>query len=124
MTERRRPPRRGGRLALGIMLLCIGVALLALNLGVHLPWNLWKYFPVVLIALGAWGLVSPSPSLDRIGGLWILAIGVYCLISVFGLFGLSWWSAWPVYVIATGVSVMLDRDACTAGSDPETKGGE
>ncbi len=109
MPDKRTSPHQPG-LLIGIILVSLGGVLLALKLGVALPWHLWKYFPVPLIALGIWGLVQPNRYLDRMGGLWFLAAGVYCLISTFGLFGLGWGSAWPIYVIAAGVSVMIERD--------------
>ncbi len=101
------------RFIIGIILLALGGVLLALNLGFHIPSQVWRYFPVLLIASGVWGLVNPTRYLDRVGGLWLLAAGLYCLISVFNLFGLSWWSAWPVYVIAAGVSIMIDTRSCS-----------
>lgn len=96
---------------IGIILLMLGGVLLALNFGLNIPSHIWKYFPVLLIASGIWGLVHPTRHLDRVGGLWLLAAGVYCLISAFNLFGLSWFSAWPVYVIAMGFSVMIEDDS-------------
>lgn len=109
MPEKRSSPHQPG-LLIGIILVSLGGVLLALKLGVALPWNLWKYFPVPIIALGVWGLVQPNRFIDRMGGLWALAVGVYALIGSFKLFGLDWWSAWPVYVIAAGFTVMFDHD--------------
>jgi hypothetical protein len=106
----RRPQRGRSRLAIGIIFLVLGVLLLALNLGVYLPWHLWKYFPVPLIALGLWGIVSPSNNLDRVGGIWLLAAGLYCLIGVFQLFGLGW-NAWPIFIVATGASIIVHGDS-------------
>lgn len=117
MNEDTPPPRRGhSRLALGIILLTLGASLLALNLGVRVPWELWKYFPVPLIALGLWGIVSPSRNLDRVGGMWLLTNGLFCLIGIFGLFGLGWSSAWPIYIIAAGLSVIMQHDGGRAHS--------
>jgi LiaF transmembrane domain len=76
-----------------------------------MPFGWWRYFPVPLIALGLWGLVLPTRHLDRSGGIWLLASGLYCLIGVFDLFGLGWGSAWPIFVIAAGLSFLI-RDAC------------
>jgi hypothetical protein len=105
--------RRKGRshFVLGVILLGIGATLLALNLGFDIPWHLWKYFPVPMIAFGLWGILSPGRDLDRIGGLWLLTNGVYCLISVFGLFGLGWGTAWPVYIVALGLSILSKQDS-------------
>ena len=107
MANKSTSPHQPG-LLLGIILVSLGGVLLALKLGLALPWHLWTYFPVPLLLVGVWGLVRPNRFIDRMGGLWFLAAGVYCLIGQFKLFGLDWWSAWPVYVIAAGISVMID----------------
>ena len=106
--------RRGGgrsHFVLGVILLCIGVVLLALNLGFDIPWHLWKYFPIPMIAFGLWGILSPGHDLDRIGGLWLLTNGLYCLISVFGLFGLGWATAWPIYIVTLGIAILAKHDS-------------
>jgi hypothetical protein len=103
------PHRRAGRsrLVLGVFLLALGGLMLAINLGFDLPGGWWRYFPVPLIAFGLWGLILPNRHLDRSGGVWLLASGIYCLIGVFGLFGLAWGTAWPIFVIAAGLSFMV-----------------
>jgi hypothetical protein len=105
--------RRSGRsnFVTGVILLCAGGLLLALNLGLDIPWYLWKYFPVPMIAFGLWGILSPGRNLDRIAGLWLLTNGLYCLISVFGLFGLGWATAWPIYIVTLGISVLARQDS-------------
>lgn len=116
--------RRGrSRLVLGIILLILGVSLLALNLGVNLPWHLWKYFPIPLIAFGLWGVVSPSRHLDRVGGVWLLSIGLYCLVGIFGLFDLGWSTAWPIFIVATGLSVMVPGDNGSGVQRSSNQGG-
>jgi dolichol kinase len=77
-------PRRS-RLVMGIFLLVLGALLLAVNLGYGLPAGWWHYLPVLLIALGSWGLILPNRHLDRSGGVWMLATGVYLLIGIFDL---------------------------------------
>ena len=64
-----KPHRHAGRsrLVLGLFLLALGGAMLAVNLGWEIPTGWWRYFPVPLIALGLWGLVLPSRHLDRSG---------------------------------------------------------
>jgi len=81
--------------------------MLAVNLGYEIPTGWWRYFPVPLIALGLWGLVLPTRHLDRSGGIWLLATGLYCLVGVFNLFGLGWGTAWPIFVIASGLSFLV-----------------
>jgi hypothetical protein len=124
LMEDPKPHRNAARsrLVLGVFLLALGGLMLAINLGYQLPIAWWRYFPVPLIALGVWGLVLPSRHLDRSGGIWLLATGVYCLIGVFGLFSLGWGSAWPIFVIAAGLSFMV-RDVGRERRTPDASGG-
>jgi len=107
-----KPHRNAGRsrLVLGLFLLALGGLMLAINLGYQMPIGWWRYFPVPLMALGLLGLVMPTRHLDRSGGIWLLATGLYCLVGVFGMFGLGWGSAWPIFVIAAGLSFLV-RDS-------------
>jgi hypothetical protein len=102
--------RGRSHLGLGILLLCVGVVLIALNLGFDIPWYLWKFFPVPMIAFGLWEILTPARDGNRVRGLGLLTHGVYCLISVFQLFGLGWSTAWPIYVVALGIAVLAKRD--------------
>jgi hypothetical protein len=103
----RTPPRGRPRLLLGIFLLLLGGLLLALNLGMSVPWDLWKYFPGTLVALGIWALVSPGPCFDRVGGIWLVAGGLYGLCGIFRWFGLGWVSAWPIFLVAAGLALIV-----------------
>lgn len=100
------------RFIVGIVLFMLGLVLLLTTLSFSLPDELWKYLPVPFVLLGLFALVRPTRHLDRIGGLWVLTVGVYLIICMFGLFGLTWWTAWPVYIIALGITVMLEHEGC------------
>lgn len=115
-------PRRS-RLVVGIFLLLLGALLLAANLGYSLPWGWWQYLPWLLIGVGLWGLALPSRHLDRVGGVWMLATGVYFLIGMFELWGLGWSGGWPVFVIAAGLSFMLHRHDDGPPAGPDSAGG-
>lgn len=97
------------RLVLGVFLIGLGALLLAANLGYALPEGWWRFYPFVFIVFGVLGLAMPSRNLDRAGGVWLLATGLYCMTGVFNLFGLGWSGAWPIFVIAAGASFMLHR---------------
>jgi len=121
-----KPHRHAGRsrLVLGLFLLALGGAMLAVNLGYEIPTGWWRYFPVPLIALGLWGLVLPGRHLDRSGAIWLLATGLYCLIGVFNLFSLGWGTAWPIFVIASGLSFLVrDIGREHRGHTPGAPGG-
>jgi cell wall-active antibiotic response 4TMS protein YvqF len=121
-----KPHRHAGRsrLVLGLFLLALGGVMLAINLGYEMPIGWWRYFPVPLIALGLWGLALPGRHLDRSGAIWLLATGLYCLIGIFNLFSLGWGTAWPIFVIASGLSFLV-RDVAREhrGHTPGAPGG-
>ena len=126
LMEDLKPHRHAGRsrLVLGLFLLALGGVMLAINLGYEMPIGWWRLLPVPLVVLGLWGLVVPSRHLDRSGGIWLLATGLYCLIGVFNWFGLGWGTAWPIFVIASGLSFLV-RDAGREhrGHTPGSPGG-
>ena len=90
----------------GFFLIAVGAMLLAVNLGVDLPHRVWNYWPFLLIAMGTAKLVLGAR--DGCGdGLWLLLGGLYGWISIWHLWGLTWGTAWPIFVIAGGLSVLL-----------------
>lgn len=109
MSEASTRNRNQSRLVVGLFLIALGAVLLAVNLGYELPHGWWRFYPFVLIGFGALGVFFPSRHLDRAGGVWLLAAGLYCLEGVFDLLELGWGGAWPVFVIAAGVSFILHQ---------------
>lgn len=101
-------PRRS-RLVVGIFLLVVGGLLLAVNLGYGLPAGWWQYLPWALVAIGALGLILPTRHMDRVGGVWMLATGLYFLTGIHNWWGLGWSGAWPIFVIAAGLGFILQR---------------
>jgi hypothetical protein len=101
-------PRRS-RLVVGIFLLVLGGLLLAVNLGYGLPVGWWQFLPWALIALGVLGLILPTRHMDRVGGVWMMATGLYFLTGINNWWGLGWGGAWPIFVIAAGLGFILHR---------------
>jgi hypothetical protein len=111
-----------GRLILGSYLILIGALVFAANVGVDVPHGVWSYWPFLLMAGGAAKLFfGRGRALGE--GFWLLLAGLYCWVSVWNLWGLTWGTAWPIFLVAAGFSMVLEpwlarRDA--AGSAPET----
>ncbi|MEO8198831.1 MAG: DUF5668 domain-containing protein [Thermoanaerobaculia bacterium] len=101
--------RRGtaGRLIWGLFLVALGALLFAANLGYDIPHGVWNYWPFLLIATGVARLVFADDGDGRSGGLWILLAGLYGWMSIWHIWGLNWGTAWPIFVIASGVSILL-----------------
>jgi len=104
-----KPPRASSQLIFGICLLLFGAVLLAANLGFTIPLDFRLHWPIPLMLFGVVGLVFPSRHLGRTGGLWLFAIGLYGQIGVAGWFGLGWSTAWPLFLIASGLNVIMNR---------------
>ena len=105
MTRDKRSTR--GRLTWGLILLIGGAFALAINLGFRIPRDFWDYWPFLLIILGAIQLAWPGSPRERLGGYWILVVGIYGWISQFEVFGLNYGTSWPLLIVAVGVRMVL-----------------
>lgn len=104
------PRRRRSHLVLGVFLLLLGGVLLAANLGFGIPWDILLYWPILLMVFGLVGLVAPSRHMRRSGGMWLFVAGLYSQIGLTNWFGLGWWNAWPIFVIAAGIDLIFFKD--------------
>jgi hypothetical protein len=113
--EPRPSPRR---LFFGVLFLALGVLLLAANLGVPVPIRLWEAWPFAVLALGAVKLLWGADREERESGFWIVTAGLYCWISAWGLLGLSWGTAWPLFLLAQGIAIVAKgaRSRTAAGT--------
>jgi Domain of unknown function (DUF5668) len=107
------PRNRRSHLVLGIFLFVIGGVLLAANLGYGIPLDILFYWPLVFMAIGLVGLVAPSRHMRRSSGLWLFVSGLYCQVGLTHWFGLSWWSAWPIFIIAAGIDLIFFKNEDT-----------
>ena len=91
----------------GLFLIALGGMLLAANLGVDLPHRVWSYWPFLLIAMGLARMLFVGGSESVGDGFWILLGGLYGWISIWNVGALTWATAWPIFVIAGGLSVLM-----------------
>jgi len=95
------------RLIWGFFLIAIGAMLLAANFGMVVPRGVWNYWPFLLIVMGVAKMFFASAAESSGGGFWLVLAGLYGWISIWKVWGLTWGTAWPIFVIAGGVSVLL-----------------
>lgn len=114
-NESRERRRTASRFVFGAFLMGIGGLLIADNLGLDVPAGVWSYWPFLLIGLGVAKLALDEGD-GRGGGFWLLVAGVYGWLSVFRVAGLHWGSAWPVFLLAAGLWIVIGRAVC--GSAP------
>jgi hypothetical protein len=94
-----------GRKATGVFLILFGAALLLGELRLLSLEPLKRWWPVLLIAIGIVRLFGGPRG--RFSGYWFLVGGLYGAIGEWNLFGLTWSDAWPIFVIAAGLAILI-----------------
>jgi len=123
IEKRERGWGSAGRLVIGVYLLGLGVLLLMDNFGYDIPGELWSYWPFLLVGLGGVKLLWPASGEERASGFWVLTTGVYALVSVWNLFDLDWGSAWPIFLVAGGLSIVFRGLTCDSPPRSESRVG-
>lgn len=90
----------------GAVLVTIGVVITLGNFGYGVG-SLWRYSPLILVAMGIAKIIQPDKDEDRISGLTTALFGVWLLCNFMGIFGLSFSSSWPLMLIIIGLGIVL-----------------
>lgn len=92
---------------IGGIIIALGVLFLLDNLGIVRFHDVWQYWPVILIVVGAVRIVdSHGPAAVVWGGL-VGGAGVILLLDNLGLFRFNWGVFWPVILIGWGLMMLL-----------------
>ena len=117
-------PARGvlpGAIVAGVILLALGIAMLADRTGLVDVRVNRLVAPLVLIAMGTAIVLDRDRTAERrrrdgriarrrrggIGGIWLVGVGSWMLISQSHLFGLTFHTSWPIIVIMAGVIIVI-----------------
>jgi predicted membrane protein len=91
----------------GGAIVLVGVLFLLQNLGYLYVGSLWKYWPVILIAIGIAKLVEGPGTERRMGGLAIALIGAVLLTNMLGFLPwMTWRMLWPLWLIFWGILIL------------------
>jgi predicted membrane protein len=90
----------------GIVLVTVGSIFLLDHLGIVHAESLWRFWPLILIAVGLMKIFHDSQPLVGIG---FVVVGGLVQLHELGLIGLSWGAIWPFILIAAGVLLILKR---------------
>ena len=104
--------RDGGRsmvhLMTGLVLIVVGIAFMVDRITILDIEGRW--WPFILLVLGAVKFVAPSASRRGIGsrrpGAWLLFIGLWGLVNEFYLFGLDYATSWPLMIVGVGIMIV------------------
>jgi hypothetical protein len=114
-------PNKSGQVLTGVILIAIGAIFFADRLGWEWAWG-WhptfaRLWPVILIAIGISRIMSGDGSCSRPGlpsrrfggGGWILVVGILMLLDQNRWLPLG--KSWPLFIVAGGLSMLLERRA-------------
>jgi len=91
---------------IGSFLLLAGGALLLENFDVIEIGPLWRFWPLILIGLGITRIKDATTRHEQGVGVWLLLLGIWFMVSIFHIGGLTFGDTWPAILIALGVSMI------------------
>ncbi|MBI3004295.1 MAG: hypothetical protein HYY49_02635 [Ignavibacteriales bacterium] len=102
-----RPARIQTQLIVGFALVAAGALLILDNFEVLDVGPVWKFWPLIIVAVGLNKVFQAETLYQRGKGVWVVFLGCWMFISVFHLFGLGWHNSWPILIIGWGVAMVL-----------------
>ena len=93
------------KLMWGAVLVTIGALLTLDNVGYDVG-PLWRYSPLVLVAVGIAKIIHPDDEGGRISGVTWILFGVWIFINLMGLFGMRFRTSWPMVLIIFGIEIV------------------
>lgn len=90
----------------GIIIALLGVAFLFNNFGFIDIGNVWRYWPLILVAIGLNKTLQAENSRKRESGIWWMFFGLWFLVSELHLFGLTFRTSWPLLIIGWGIHIL------------------
>lgn len=87
------------RWLIGGLLVAIGFFLLLMTMGLIERVSIWRFWPLLLVAGG----ISRLMTRRYAEGFWLLALGVWCQVSLLRVGNFGFGDTWPVLLIAFGI---------------------
>jgi hypothetical protein len=93
----------------GVIVIGIGVLFLLDNFHIVYVSDLWRFWPVALIATGLVKLVDSTYGGGRVFGGVLLGVGAIFLASSLGLYDVTIGELWPLFLIGVGLMMLGNR---------------
>lgn len=106
----------------GLMLIGIGAAFLADQLGYANIYDLWHFWPLIMVVVGVIKMIGFPTAKDFISGLWSVVIGLWLFANFEHMFNMYFDNSWPFLIIAWGVILIIKpfvRDRLAANTPSE-----
>jgi len=94
------------RVIVALFVIALGILFLLKNLGAPITFNLWEFWPVVLILVGLSHISRSRDTGQSLGGWIILGIGVLFLLSNLDIIPFGFFEFWPVVLILLGILIL------------------
>lgn len=91
----------------GLLLIGLGVAFLLDQLDIYEVERLWHYAPLLLVVAGINQTIGYPSAREFVNGLWTVFIGLWLFAVFEGLFGLTWFNSWPLFIIVGGIGMAV-----------------
>jgi predicted membrane protein len=94
------------RVVPGLILVIIGTVILLDHMGILSVDRLWRFWPVILIVVGATRVIEPC---NRVSGVLLMIVGGLFQLGTLGYLRITAADFWPIVLIAIGVALMWSR---------------
>ena len=105
MNERNRFPLNGKTVD-GLILIAIGILFGLQSLGWIDGFEIWEFWPLILIVVGINHVIRPRQPGHRTWGIFEIAFGLFFLLRTLGVFWISFWKVWPIFFVFAGLHLI------------------
>jgi predicted membrane protein len=95
-------PRITGRIIVGGLLILFGLIFTLDNFGLIDAGDVFDYWPVILIVIGAARVLQPRHSGERVFGFVMIGLGIFFQLQTLGLTSLHFYHLWPIVLVIVG----------------------
>lgn len=95
-----------GKTITGLILIAIGILFALQSLGWIEGFEIWEFWPLILIFVGINHLVRPRQPGHRTWGVIEIAFGSFFLLRTLGVFWISFWKVWPFFFVFAGIHLI------------------
>jgi hypothetical protein len=92
----------------GLVLVCVGVTIFLDQIDVIDVQGIWHYWPLLMVIFGINKMVGYPTAKHFSSGLWMVFTGLWLFAVLEHLFGLTLHNSWPFFIIAGGVSMIVE----------------
>jgi len=92
----------------GLVLIAVGIAFLLDRMNVVDIYELWHYWPLLLVVAGINQTIGYPNAREFTSGLWTAFIGLWLFAVFEGLLGLTFRNSWPLFILMWGLQLVLE----------------